>query len=547
MTETSDQNTDSESAEEQAAKKAKQEATQELRELFEEVWFDFGVYYPPDVTYQEVKALLDKGATPTVRLGMGGATLLHMAVRYNWGPQAIDELLAAGVGINTHANDGSLALVDAASNPRRIDTAFYLLEKGADPTCLTGEGANALTAAAGSGHLRLVNRLLELNVPITPTLPPAQEEYEDLYIEVYSKSALTEAVEKRAHIRILARLIEKGAPLDFLSYPDKHSALTRALYARLGDHVRILMDAGADPYAESGTTRGNAWQHAAVWREGDAQNKNPMQWYRKAPELILETDEAASDAPELVLREKSDLFARNTHRLTLLDTPSTWHRWDEVMDALAKKGESVNLEDILDYNWEGKSWLRRGVECFSAEKLLGFLEKQGQFPTKAMLLSEARDGTTMFDSPVAWIYMDQLFEAARKAGTPVTKEDLLKPDRNGRTMFEKAVEGGKIAELVGYLNQRGERLKKEDFATLDGFFLSLAKFQDTPILFTSEQWHRRPVSELRMWYNAMPEICKTQVANYHQLLARLQAETRLGLTTPIGNAHALFVPRGFQK
>lgn len=481
-----------------------------------------------NVTYAAVKELLDAGANPKVTISANRDSLLHIAIRRQWGKQAIDELVNI-YHVDLEAKDYKdvTPVMEAAKSSLTINMVEYLVEElGANVHNVSVDGDNLLTLVAGVGNLRLINVLLDKDVSMTPSIPRSS-----LYPgtrQLNRKFALVTATERKAHPRVLVRLIEASIAanhqtlsevINFQTKPDDNTALTKSIIQSSEPHIQLLLDAGANPYlrARGGT---DAFHPTRGWN-GNRPMPKALQRFQQHPVLVLQPDPAYPWQQHIVLKEKSDLFAHNKHQMTLLDNPETWHRWEDVAAAIHANGEKITVEDLMGVNLDGKPWLHRAIECFSAPQVLKYLQQNDQLPTKKMLLAPSRDGSSLFDSAVSWSYMDILLAAAEEAGTPFTKQDFLKQDKQGISLLQRSVAGGKIVEVLRYLNGIGNPIVTEDLQTMGKFFDSLAAFKDVSRVFTFEVWQGRSPRELTAWYNAMPEAGKTQVTNYQTLLAKL--------------------------
>jgi ankyrin repeat protein len=235
-----------------------------------------GGYENTDPRFAEVvRALVAAGADWRAHGRFGTATPCAHARSSRNGPslQALTELMTTGWLSRFVAADGSfdaaaaaaqadpevltvlleegheepvLAMVEAGLPPERLTEgprrpifaalslptprlALALLARGLDVT-VTDFGQTLLTAAATSGHLELVERLLEAGVPVDAMPGP------------YNGTALGSAA-ARGHLAVMERLVAAGARLDLPRAGA--SPLIRAVRAGQAAAVRWLLARGA--------------------------------------------------------------------------------------------------------------------------------------------------------------------------------------------------------------------------------------------------------------------------------------------------------------
>jgi ankyrin repeat protein len=105
---------------------------------------------------EAVRILLSAGADPKARNQAGASPLLYAA----WSLDKTRLLVENGAEVNRAANDGTTALMVAASEAGNIATVRYLIEKGADVRALDGHGGSALLRSASMSDPEILRLLL---------------------------------------------------------------------------------------------------------------------------------------------------------------------------------------------------------------------------------------------------------------------------------------------------------------------------------------------------------------------------------------------------
>lgn len=129
--------------------------------------------------------------------------------------------------------------------------------------------------------------------------------------------------------------------------------------------IHSVVDVGMNLWQVDG--EGNNLLQIAIERDCE-HVKKPVEEYMALPQL---TDDLSS-----LTRKK--LFTPDENGKTLLDQPQTWHHWDDVLAALAKKGEKISKADLLQDYGNGKTGLMRAAECRVMPTVVRALNAQGE-------------------------------------------------------------------------------------------------------------------------------------------------------------------------
>ena len=195
----------------------------------------------------------------------------HIPLHYSAGEGHLDVcriLLEHGAVANTWGNTGSTPFLEA-SKSRHTDIIWLLLDHDPDVNARDSEGREQtpLHYAASRGHLKLVQKLLELNAEVdccdrhksTPLLIASQFGYTDVVQLLLNYNADVHARDGdldtplhcaagHSHLEITRMLLERGAEVNCQNN-DGNTPLLRAAGGRDGgntDIVRLLLDHGAD-------------------------------------------------------------------------------------------------------------------------------------------------------------------------------------------------------------------------------------------------------------------------------------------------------------
>lgn len=178
-----------------------------------------------------------------------GETALHRAVRAG-SLETVNELLEAGADIDGRDTLGKTPLMTVCSTKNKKWTAGHqnvalrLLDMGADPCAVDAKNGTALTRACQEGHINLVLALLKRGVPHDA---PDDD----------GKTPLVAAA--HAHTKIIEILLRKDVHAQFRKHKaasvkscdkDGKTALMLAAAGKNAAGVKVLLDAGADPFAE---------------------------------------------------------------------------------------------------------------------------------------------------------------------------------------------------------------------------------------------------------------------------------------------------------
>jgi ankyrin repeat protein len=354
---------------------------------------------------------------------------------------AVRKALADGANINALTSERINALLVAVDNGD-LAMAEFLLDQGVSTEVVHSGHSSAPPLRVAAIHKNLPMVELLLSKGVNPNWPPREDVFEngmDKANETRGFLALHQAAVDGSlsiaktllaggadlHIQtrmlgrplyyavvngnpdIVASLLVNGAnpngdqkmhpPQGEVVY-HQQSVLFNLLDPRQIPTLRMCLDAGADidRRNEKGQTieqvlKEKMGGREAVW--------DTYQHYRKMPQL---TDEVLAGL------DKQKLFAPNADGLCLLDSPSTWRRFAEVEQALVRRGEPLEPQDLLASGRDGNTWLHRAAQCFALAPALdcyvrgggrlaaAFLNQSGKAsPLLATALGLQQEGVVM--------------------------------------------------------------------------------------------------------------------------------------------------------
>lgn len=185
----------------------------------------------------------------------------------------------------------------------------------------------------------------------------------DEVYEMFDETALFPAVRLNQPNLVYA-LLARHANLMALNHIG-NTLLHEASSVGLPDMMALLLDAGIElkkPNNFGDTPR----VYATAREEHRGDLLDVLNRYRDLP---------ARESWEDV--GKKELFSPTKSGYCLLDNPATWHQWPQVLSALEVRGEEIAIEDLLQPNKDGKTYLQRAVECLSFAAVHEGLLKQG--------------------------------------------------------------------------------------------------------------------------------------------------------------------------
>ena len=189
---------------------------------------------------------------------------------------------------------------------------------------LGGFCGNALQAASGSGHKKIVQMLLDRGADVN-----SQGGHYDNALLVAST---------RGHEKIVQILLDRGADVNAQSGNHHNNALQAASYNGHEKIVQILLDRGADVNAQSG------YHHNAL----PAALRNE---YEKVLQILLERGadvnargEYQSTALQMLLKGGADVNVRVKYFRTALQI-SSFYGHDTIVQMLLDRGADVNAQD----------------------------------------------------------------------------------------------------------------------------------------------------------------------------------------------------------
>jgi ankyrin repeat protein len=267
------------------------------------------------VVAEQLRAAQVAGSTPAPEpaavIGDGGAAAqLMMAVREGDGA-AVVRLLAAGadpnasVAVRTASGEAvqTTALCEAAGCGR-LEAARLLLDGGADPSIVGGDGFTPLMEAAGCGQLEVLRLLLEWGVVVDAVDPS------DGGTAFHSACVLNQAdcAEELARAGCdVGFKDESGHTGRELAEEEGHVAVVERLRAVLAEQLRAAQAAGPAPASEPAAVIGDggpAAQLMMVVREGDGAAVARLLAAGADPNALVAVRTASGRlAQETVLRE----------------------------------------------------------------------------------------------------------------------------------------------------------------------------------------------------------------------------------------------------
>lgn len=187
-----------------------------------------------------VVAALAAGADLAV-LDAEGRPPLHVAARRAL-PEAIEALIAAGADVQWAAADGSTALLLALRHAPDVRVPLMLLQAGADPTVVDGQGQGAVEHARANPALRqgaLLSRLQEL------VDRPFVRGWPSLYVPPVTDATISS---RASHWPNANRAYRNGIHEGFDFYPGAVSGTTTITYGTpivaVADGVVVRADHG---------------------------------------------------------------------------------------------------------------------------------------------------------------------------------------------------------------------------------------------------------------------------------------------------------------
>lgn len=483
-----------------------------LRDLFREEDTD-GFELPVYVAFDDVKPLLVAGADPTMKFSPWGYALSHLAIKYHWGLEALMWLADRGVRLDALDNNGKKPIHTACETHgfEAENIALWLMEQDVRFDMIDNSGETTLMLAAGAGHWRLFNKLKAEGVA---------SEWQAKSNPAQRQMLLHHAVIKQSKLPIVVEAIRTCSDIEAEHPQQRRSALKAAVMSGQVDKAKLLLDRGANMH--SGDAQGRASNHA---RQRGGAMASLFQRYLEMPAL---PGKLGGLGLVKMWEKASDLLRTNQHGLAVLDNPDIWQKWPEVNVALEQyAGETVSLELLQYVNDEGKSWLRRGIECFAAEAIVDALHARGEYFPKEALFAEAHDKTALIHHPVAWAFMPTVWQSMQGGGEAWERADWLREDSNGRTALAGAIEAGQLQLVDDWC-----RAHAEDLCVLladdrqRGALDALAAIGQVPDIVAHERWRAFDASALQQVLQRLPEEGKEQLPSFHGLLANIQRAQR---------------------
>lgn len=216
----------------------------------------------------QVKQQIDQGADLEGPPVFGLTPLMRAANRDN--TEIVRALVEAGADVDG-AGSGGLTPLHTAARADAVDALSYLLDAGGRPELRSAEGMNALDHAAASGSTDVLVALTSHNA-IDVDMPSQAVTQGHGHPRDLGPTPLGHAV-RGGHIDVAGALIELGAEVDGPS-ASGHTPLLLAIFSdQPPEMVRLLLDAGADPYAEAAcdfgcATGGGRSLTAVEWASG---------------------------------------------------------------------------------------------------------------------------------------------------------------------------------------------------------------------------------------------------------------------------------------
>jgi hypothetical protein len=183
---------------------------------------------------------------------------------------------------------------------------------------------------------------------------------------------------------VLGLLLSAGADPDLHgSAAPEDTALKTAVstsWTREGNKVEMLLNAGA-----TAQSAGQKSCPALV-------ECNLYQNHVSAEVLREHLARPVLPAGPLGALTRKQLLASDANGRCLLDTPATWHRWEEVCAALQRHDKPFSKAELLAPRPDGDgSWLERGIACYRGAEVIAQLNKQGEvIGTQDLLDADSR-------------------------------------------------------------------------------------------------------------------------------------------------------------
>lgn len=333
--------------------------------------------------FMGAKAALADGADLQARTG-GENNALCIAVNRQNHAMA-DWLLSEGVEWRIINGTARTPMLDAARNGD-LAMVELLLQHQVDPNWPPRDDGPPLGGALSNGQrgfMALHQAAVDGNLPITKALLAAGAD-QDIQTRMLGRPLYFAVVNCNADV--MAALLAQGGNPNGVKMELKTEENDEPVYYRQSvlfnlceqRHIpmlRMCLDAGAD-VTRTNEHGENIEQYLAAKTPGRERVLAVYDEYRKMPEL---DDAALAD----ITRER--LFTTNEHGYCLMDSPSTWRRFDELREALEKAGDPLTAADMEQGGKTADSWLERGVRCFAADTALDCYVQAGGSLTDALL------------------------------------------------------------------------------------------------------------------------------------------------------------------
>ncbi|XP_026437761.1 ankyrin-2-like [Papaver somniferum] len=162
-----------------------------------------------------------------------GKGFLHVAAA--GGSLEVCKYLIENLKLDVDSKDGTgTTPLHHAAMKRHLETARYLLEKGANPEASDDTNATSLHFAALSGDTKIITLLLSRGV----------------HVDVASTSGTAlHFAAGTGHPDAVRVLLDHGANPDVVGFQGMFTPLISAIYAKSWECVKLLLQAGADPNA----------------------------------------------------------------------------------------------------------------------------------------------------------------------------------------------------------------------------------------------------------------------------------------------------------
>jgi len=210
----------------------------------------------------EVKELLARGADPNARNDSGVAALIPATDNL----ETARLLVEAGADVTARTEAGDSALIVAARRAGAARVVAYLLDKGADISASTKDGATALHRAAESGDMDMLTLLLDRGADVNARRKSGRSPLASAvvfghgaavryFLSKGAKPNLGDVGLNRAvfqgNVEIVKALLEAGAELKNSGGPEPILIFACFSYNADPQIVKMLLDRGADPSAKS--------------------------------------------------------------------------------------------------------------------------------------------------------------------------------------------------------------------------------------------------------------------------------------------------------